>query len=103
MGSGVPAHAPCEVGQVGLPPVIADVLLDGRVIVQFADNMVYDRVEEIFSVGNVAVERHHLYTQLAGDSAHRGRGNPLLVDEVHRGGDDLVQTQPPPSFSALRL
>ena len=85
-------RTPGEVVEVGLPSGVADRLLDVGVIVQFADDVVHDRVEEVFAAVHVAVQSHRLYVQAAGNGAHGGCGDALLIDEGDRFGNDLVCT-----------
>ena len=58
---------------------------------RLADDPVVHQVEEIGLGGDVGVERHGADPEALRDPAHRDRVHALLVGDLDRGGDDVVQ------------
>ena len=59
-----------------------------------ARDLVEHQVDEFGLAGHVGVDRHRLEPQSLGDAAHRDRLDALVVGELDRGVDDLVDARP---------
>jgi hypothetical protein len=90
-----PVHRPLQAGQRldADAPVVAVGVEVGRGRVE-AHHPVHHQQDELFLVGDVAIDRHRRDAQLAGEAAHRQAGQALGVGDRDGGADDQLPVGP---------
>src|SRR4051794_8012348 len=75
----------------------ADLLLPGPlegVRLSLGNRGVDHRVEQLVLAAEVAVQRHGADAEVVGEAAHAERLEPVAVEQLERGGGDLLRGEP---------